>query len=219
MKKRIFSFSMKDITEIAILCAVAIIFDSFIKIPLGATGGSLNFSMLPLIIICLRHGAFKGFIASGIVYGLITCLLDGYGFNTYPLEYFLSFGAISIIGFFGKYINDNYHNKKILIGVILFFCLALWGTLRLIFASIDSIVLYKYSLEAALSYNATYIFLTAPTDYIMLMIILPFVIRINKMYKTTYLNGDFNNSKENSIKCKSTIISDNEIDFEIKIKK
>ena len=51
MKKATFGFNINDIAEIAILCSLAIVLDQFCKIPLGATGGSINLSMLPLYII------------------------------------------------------------------------------------------------------------------------------------------------------------------------
>ena len=71
--KKTFGFTVKDIAEIAILSARAIVLDRVVRIPLGATGGSINISMVPLYVIALRHGWFKSFIAGGIVYGLITC--------------------------------------------------------------------------------------------------------------------------------------------------
>ena len=90
MDKKTFTFDVRDMVEIAMLCALAIVLDRFLKIPLGPTGGSLNLSMVPIFFINLRHGWFKGFVAGGLIYGLITCLLDGYGMACYPLEYFMA---------------------------------------------------------------------------------------------------------------------------------
>lgn len=192
MKKGIFKFSIQDICEIAILCALGIILDRFVKIPLGQTGGSLNFSMVPIMIICLRHGPFKGFIAGGIVFGLITCLWDGYGFQTYPLEYFVAFGSIFVLGFFGRYINkqfstDNMKGMLISYGLIIA-SICLWAVVRFFAGSIDSVILYKSTWPGAFSYNAPYVFLSAPLDLIILIALLPVTIRLNKMFKTSYLN-------------------------------
>ena len=74
--KKTFGFSIKDIAEIAIFSALAIVLDRVVRIPLGATGGSVNISLVPLYVIALRHGWFKSFIAGSIIYGLITCLFD-----------------------------------------------------------------------------------------------------------------------------------------------
>ena len=67
--------SPRDIAEEAILIALAFILN-FLKIGIGSTGGSINFQMLPLFLIALRHGPSHGLIAGGIVYGLLTCLAD-----------------------------------------------------------------------------------------------------------------------------------------------
>ena len=42
MKKETFTFSVRDICEIAIMSALAIVLDRFVKIPIGSTGGSIN---------------------------------------------------------------------------------------------------------------------------------------------------------------------------------
>ena len=81
-------------------------------IRIGATGGSINLAMLPLLIISLRHGPFKGFIGGGIIFGFITCLIDGYGLITYPLEYFLAFGIVGILGFFSHFIHKSMEENK-----------------------------------------------------------------------------------------------------------
>ena len=60
--------SVSDIAEIAVLVGLAIAL-SYIKIPVGATGGSVNFQIVPLVIIALRHKPSKTFVATGIVYG------------------------------------------------------------------------------------------------------------------------------------------------------
>ena len=75
--KKTFGFTVKDIAEITIFSALAIVLDRLIKIPVGITGGSINISLVPLYVIALRHGWFKSFIAGSIIYGLITCLFDG----------------------------------------------------------------------------------------------------------------------------------------------
>ena len=64
-------FSVKSMTEIAVLVALALGLN-YLKIPLGATGGSINLQIVPLFIIALRYGPAKTFIASGLVYGLLS---------------------------------------------------------------------------------------------------------------------------------------------------
>ena len=109
MKKGLFGFNVHDIVEIAMFVAIALVLDNFLKIPLGASGGSINLAVLPLVLLALRHGWFKGFVAGGIIFGFISCLIDGYGLVTYPLEYFVTFGSIAIVGAFSKLITTLYY--------------------------------------------------------------------------------------------------------------
>lgn len=191
MKKGLFDFNVHDIVEIAIMCAVAIVLDLFVKIPLGASG-SINISMLPLIVVALRHGWFKALFASGIVYGLITCLLDGYGIITYPLSYLLGFGGISLLGIFAPYINKNYgENRKkttmcyiyVVIGVLS------WAVLRFFAESLTSVIIYEYTWEAAFIYNLSYVFISAFADVILTIALLYVIIRLNKSFKTTFIKN------------------------------
>ena len=109
MKKGLFGFNVHDIVEIAMFVAIALVLDNFLKIPLGASGGSINLAVLPLVLLALRHGWFKGFVAGGIIFGFISCLIDAYGLVTYPLEYFVTFGSIAIVGVFSKLITTLYY--------------------------------------------------------------------------------------------------------------
>ena len=191
MKKEIFTFSTKDICEISVLCALAIVLDRFIKIPLGITGGSINISMVPLFIIALRHGPFKSFIAGGIVYGFITCLLDGYGLVCYPLEYFVAFGAVGIMGIFAKKINILMKSKNtynfILSVILMFLITAIIATIRVFGATIDSMILWDYTFGPALIYNATYIYPSALGSLIILIVILPTISILNIAMPSTHL--------------------------------
>lgn len=191
MDKTTFTFNVRDMVEIAMLCALAIVLDRFLKIPLGPTGGSLNLSMVPIFFINLRHGWFKGFIAGGLVYGLITCLLDGYGMACYPLEYFVAFGASAVLGIFARYINNNFDNKKgiIISHLLVVLSVAVWATIRFFAASIDSVILYEYTWEAAFIYNLTYVYFSAIAVAVVTCGLLYLIIKLNKMYPTSYLKN------------------------------
>ena len=191
MKRKLFAFDVHDMVEIAMLCALAIVLDRFLKIPLGPTGGSINLSMFPIIFINLRHGWFKGFIAGGLVYGLITCLLDGYGLVTYPLEYFVAFGSSCILGVFAKFINVNINSKKktYLSYLLVVVSITLWATIRLLAASIDSVLIYGYDFKAALIYNFSYVYISAIAVTILTCSLLYLIVRLNKIYPTSYLKN------------------------------
>lgn len=191
MDKKTFTFDVRDMVEIAMLCALAIVLDRFLKIPLGPTGGSLNLSMVPIFFVNLRHGWFKGFVAGGLIFGLITCLLDGYGMACYPLEYFVAFGASGVLGVFSRYINNNFDSKKgiVISHLLVVACVAIWATIRFFAASIDSVILYEYTWEAAFVYNLPYVYFSAIAVAVVTCGLLYLIVKLNKMYPTNYLKN------------------------------
>lgn len=174
--------TIKDIAEEGVLIAMAFVLN-LVKIPVGATGGSINFQMLPLMVIALRHGAQRGLLASGIIYGLLTCLTDGYGFATYPFDYLIGFGSVAVLGLFRNQIfgedQEGYNLKGLLF-------ILLGGTLmtaiRFIGSNVSSMVVYGYSLKAAVAYNVLYIPLSGLVSTGALMLLYSPLIRINKHY-------------------------------------
>lgn len=177
--------SIQGLAEDAMLIAAAFILN-FIKIPLGATGGSINFQMLPLMLIALRHGPVTGFVCGGFIYGLITCLTDGYGFATYPFDYLIAFGSVAVMGFFNKFILPKEEGKYPLwLSEILIFVAGLLSTLvRFIGGTTSSMVIYGYQFVPALAYNALYIPLSGAAAIIVLMIVLPVLQKLNRKYPT-----------------------------------
>jgi len=174
--------TVREIVEEGVLISLAFVLN-FIKIPVGPTGGSINFQMLPLMIIALRHGPQHGFIAGGIIFGLLTCLTDGYGFACYPFDYLIGFGSVAVMGFFRNFIfgkdQDTYNLKG-----ILFILLAsiLSTAVRYIGSTVSSIVVYKYSLKAALAYQAYYIPLSGLIATLAFIAMYGPLIKINKTY-------------------------------------
>lgn len=147
------SYSLYEMVESGMLVAMAVVLQ-FIKIPVNIGGGSLNLQMLPLFVLALRMGPLKGFLGAGVVFGLITCLTDGYGFACYPFDYLLAFGACGIMGFFKPLIFGEKQNGYNLKGeVFLLVGGLLAGLGRMLGDTISSIVLYGYTLGAALVFN------------------------------------------------------------------
>lgn len=147
----------REIAENGILIAAAFILN-IIRIPLGSTGGSVNFQMLPLFVIALRHGPARGLVCGGIIYGLLTCLTDGYGFACYPFDYLVGFGGVMVMGFFRNLIlskDQQWYNVK---GEIFLFVSALIATfIRFAGSTASSMIIYKLDFVSALTYNALYI--------------------------------------------------------------
>ena len=177
--------SVQGLAEDAMLIAAAFILN-FIKIPLGATGGSINFQMLPLMLIALRRGPVTGFICGGFIYGLITCLTDGYGFATYPFDYLIAFGSVAVMGFFSKFILPSEEGKYPLwLSEIFVFVAGLLSTfVRFVGGTTSSMVIYGYQFVPALAYNALYIPLSGAAAVVVLMIVLPVLQKLNRKYPT-----------------------------------
>lgn len=152
-------FSTRDIVESAMLVAFAVALDlSVFKFKIVPNGGSISLAMLPLFIVALRQGPLKGFIVTGIVYGFINCLVDGYGFVYFPFDYLLGFGSIAILGFFRKWILPSgkigYNFKGILLLVI---GVILSGMARIVASGISGVVFFGLTPYDSLIYQLLYI--------------------------------------------------------------
>lgn len=176
------TLSINDIVEIGVLVALAIVFDLFIKIRIGANGGSISLVMLPLFIICLRKGFFKGFLACGLVFGLINCLMDGYGFATYQFDYLFGFGSLAILGIFRKLILNKEHRLKIKGTVFIILGVVLSLIFRTIFSTISGVIIYEYTFVASLVYNVSYIGPSGLCVLIALIILYKPLLMIDKKY-------------------------------------
>lgn len=79
---------------------------SFFEIKIGVLGGSVDFVMIPLFIICYRHGVKYSFL-SCFAFSLVYCLIGGkfgYGLPSVLLDYILAYTLCGVAGFFkGKY--------------------------------------------------------------------------------------------------------------------
>ena len=172
----------RQIVEEGVLISLAFVLN-FIKIPVGPTGGSINFQMLPLMIIALRHGPQHGFIAGGVVYGLLTCLTDGYGFACYPFDYLIGFGSVAAMGFFRKFIFSEEQNTYNFKGLLFIFISGLLTTIiRYVGSNVSSIVVYNLSLLGALEYNSIYIPLSGLISVAALMAMYGPLIKVNKSH-------------------------------------
>lgn len=180
MSKR--SLDVRSMVEIAMLCAIAVVLDLiFHYIPsLPGQVGSLSISLVPLYIIALRHGPSRGLFASSIVYGLITCITDGYGIWLYPLDYFVAFSGVAILGFFGKPILEKKDYNLEAIVCILGGCVAA-GFVRFIGSGVSSIVNYGYTFLAACIANL-YAFGSALASALVLIALYRPLIHLNSRF-------------------------------------
>lgn len=181
--------TVRDIAEQGMLIAMAFVLN-LIKLFEAPGGGSVNLQMLPLFLLALRHGPINGLISGGIVYGMITCLTDGWGIQFYPFDYLLGFGSVAIVGLFKNYIfngNSKYNFKSILflvISIIASSCVRFLG-------GILSSMIYYYNNDAfidgltkSLIYNVPYIFISAGIALIAMIALYPVLAKLNNRYPT-----------------------------------
>lgn len=168
---------MDDICHIALLVAFAVILDMpFLKFKIGSNGGSISFSMLPLLIIALKKGPFKSFIGIGIIYSTITCLTDGSPLYAFPFDYLLGYGSLCLVGFV-PIIHQNISKKYYLL-IIFFTIFSI--VLRLLFSTVSGILFYHLKFIPSLAYNAVYILPSGGISIVLLLILLKPINRIIK---------------------------------------
>ena len=95
--------TLYTLCENSVMVALAIVL-SFIEIQLGPSGGSINFTMLPLLIIAYRNGVVWG-IGSGMIFGFVKCIIGGgigWGLPSILLDYVLAYGAVGVAGIFKR---------------------------------------------------------------------------------------------------------------------
>lgn len=176
--------NVKVMAENGLLIAMAFVLN-FVKLPITTTGGSINLQMIPLMIIALRRGPLHGFVCGGLIYGLLTCLTDGYGFATYPFDYLVGFGSVAIMGFFRSFIlseeQTNYNIKGelfILLGGILATAVRFFGS------TLSSVIIYDYEFVPALVYNAVYIPVSGAISVAVIMAMYGPLIKLNQRFPT-----------------------------------
>ena len=105
MKQRT-KINLYALCEAAIMVALATVFSLLrfppFRIDLWAQGGSIDFVMVPIIILGWRRGA-RWAIPAGLALGLIECLIAGgigWGLPSVLLDYVLAYGAVGVAGFF-----------------------------------------------------------------------------------------------------------------------
>ena len=181
--------NVRAITEDGILIALAFVFN-FIKLPISTGAGSINLQMLPLFLIALRRGPLHGFISGGIVYGMLTCLTDGYGLFTYPFDYLIGFGSVAVMGFFSKLIMPSrkdaasWGHYSIKGELYLLLAGLLATAVRFLGSSVSSMVFYELDFPAACVYNAIYIPVSGAIALAVLMVLYGPLCHINAMFPT-----------------------------------
>ncbi len=100
------SEQLRALCESAVLIALATVFSLLqfppFRIALWGNGGSIDFVMVPLIVLGWRRG-FKWAFPACLAFGIIDCLVSGgigYGLPSILLDYVLAYGMVGVAGFF-----------------------------------------------------------------------------------------------------------------------
>lgn len=90
------------ISEVAVTVSLAVIC-SLIKVWEMPQGGSVALTMIPILLVSLRCGAWAGMV-SGAIYGVVSLLIAGVIYHpmSVVLDYVLAFGILGVAGFFKK---------------------------------------------------------------------------------------------------------------------
>jgi len=158
MKTRSNALRTNQLTEIGILLALAMVIElAFMFLPRQPQGGSVSLTMLPLFIIAYRHGLKVGVI-SGIVYGFLDLMLNGFTlwhWGSLFLDYLFAFG---VVGFGALLFNLNRDSIKLFIFGIIF-----GSFLRFVMHFLSGVILFgEYAPEGtpvvlySLTYNGSY---------------------------------------------------------------
>jgi thiamine transporter len=103
---------IRKITFTSVFVAIAFVFSLLTKYVPGLNlempqGGSIfGFPMIPIVLLGFILGVQYG-ILGGILYGMISVLLDGglYHWGSLFFDYIITFGLLGLTGLFRKYLN------------------------------------------------------------------------------------------------------------------
>ena len=142
--------------EAAICVALALVL-SYLKIDIGTQGGSMNLTMVPIVLFAVHRGGLKWGIGAGMLFGILKFIFaEGFAitWQSILLDYVLAYGAVGLAGAF--------HGKPDIRGYLLG---ALVGSIaRFVIHYISGITIYA---EYA---GATYLGFSTPSPWIFSLI-------------------------------------------------
>ena len=148
--------TIREMTEVAMLVALALILDMpFLKFKIGANGGSISFTMVPLFVIAWRYGPIKSFFYIALVYCWLSILLDGEPLSSYPFDYCFAYGSIALAGLFKKQVLiEKFKWTGVLFLILSIFIACVF---RILSHSISSVIFYEVTFLEGLVYNVLYV--------------------------------------------------------------
>lgn len=177
-------FTTREIAEISMMVALAVVLDK-IKIQVGSSGGSINASALPLMILSIRVGFIKGVFASSILFGVITNIIDGWGIQSLPFDYMIGFFGYAFPGLFYYIFNKTCFKNKELASLMTSFAIGSVCSfiVRMFGSGLSSYLIYNvHDIIEILVYNYIYIGVSALTCLALSLMFSPAIKRINHLF-------------------------------------
>ncbi len=145
--------SVRQIALMGMLVAISIVLDAVFKFYQQANGGSINLAMVGLVLIAMSFGWWQTWLATTIVFGLLTAFLDGY-IAYYVFDYFLALSGFVVIALMRKTIIASNELKGLLTLTWTFAVAFSW---RLLMHVISGVLYFEVDWAGSLAYNLTYL--------------------------------------------------------------
>ena len=116
--------------------------------------------------------------------------------HTNVFDYLIPFGAPALLGFVAKYVDDNFDtefNKENALGIVLsyvFIAVGIMavGGIRTLSSAVNSVLFWDYTYIGGIGYASTYSIPSAIGSMIIVLLLLPTIVLLNKRFRTTFLS-------------------------------
>jgi thiamine transporter ThiT len=157
--------SIRQMALMGMLVAISIVLDYVFKFYQQPNGGSINLAMVGLVLIALSFGWWQTWLATTIVFGLLTAFLDGY-IAYYLFDYFLALSGFVVIALMRKTILASNELKGLF---TLTWTFAVAFTWRLLMHVISGVIYFEVDWAGSFAYNISYLM---PSFFISFAVIL-----------------------------------------------
>jgi thiamine transporter len=145
--------SIRQMALMGMLVAISIVLDAVFKFYQQANGGSINLAMVGLVLIALSFGWWQTWLATTIVFGLLTAFLDGY-IAYYLFDYFLALTGFVVIALMRKTIIASHEIKGL---ITLTWTFAVAFSWRLLMHVISGVLYFEVDWAGSFAYNISYL--------------------------------------------------------------
>ncbi len=157
--------NIRQMALMGMLVAISIVLDAVFKFYQQANGGSINLAMVGLVLIALSFGWWQTWLATTIIFGLLTAFLDGY-IAYYVFDYFLALSGFVVIALMRKTIIASNELKGLFTLTWTFVVAFMW---RLLMHVISGVIYFEVDWAGSFAYNISYLM---PSFFISFAVIL-----------------------------------------------